>query len=176
MIETMHEEKGVGIAANQVGAKLRIAYIEMPEETDEEGNKTGGGEKYVLINPQVVRRVGERQVDEGCLSVPGFRGNLMRSTRVTVKALGRDGKEYRIRAEGLLAQVLEHEIDHLNGTIYLDRMEQVEELWPLTRATLADEADETEAPEVAPDARDDGPDAGIVWRMRKPASPVVRRG
>lgn len=163
MIETMYAEHGVGIAANQVGSKMRIACIEIPEEQDEEGEVVQEHVQYVLINPEIVRRVGEREVEEGCLSIPGFRGNLTRSIRVTAKALDREGKEYRIRAEGLLAQALEHETDHLNGIVYIDRMEQVEDLIPLVPAG------DTES-------TDNAPDPEVVWRMRRPASPVVRRG
>ena len=112
MIETMHVEHGVGIAANQVGRNLRIAYIEIPEEPEENGEVS---EKlsYLLINPEIIKRVGTREVDEGCLSIPGFRGNLIRSLKVTVRAQDIEGKEFRIKAENLLAQALEHEIDHL---------------------------------------------------------------
>ena len=165
MIETMHAEHGVGIAANQVGSKMRIACIEVPEEQDEEGEVVQEHVQYVLINPEIVRRVGEREVDEGCLSIPGFRGSLMRSVRVTVKALDREGKEYRIRADGLLSQALEHETDHLNGIVYIDRMEQVEDLVGLVPAPAGD----TEPTNGAPDPE-------VVWRMRRPAPPVVRRG
>jgi peptide deformylase len=164
MIETMHAERGVGIAANQVGSLLRIAYIEIPKEVDEETGVETGGEQYVLVNPEIIRRVGERTVQEGCLSVPGFRGELVRSQRVVAKALDLQGREYRIKADGLLAQALEHETDHLNGIVYIDRMERIEDLWTLVPAG------------EQPDERDAGPSPEAVWRMRRPAPPVVRRG
>jgi len=120
MIETMHHAQGVGLAANQVGVPLRLAVIGMPDEE----------EIRVLINPEVVRRVGEREVEEGCLSIPGYRGTLRRSVKIRVKALDQEGKEFRVSAENdLLAQALEHEIDHLNGTLYIDHLESPERLY-----------------------------------------------
>ena len=113
MIETMQAERGVGLAANQVGIPLRLAVIQ-PEPDDE---------PIVLVNPEIVRRKGEREVVEGCLSIPGYRGSVRRSVRVRAKALDRNGKEFRIKAEGdVLAQVLEHETDHLNGVLYTDHL------------------------------------------------------
>lgn len=113
MIETMHAQRGVGLAANQVGIPLRLAVIQTEEED----------EPIVLINPEIVRRKGEREVDEGCLSIPGYRGTVRRSVKVRAKALDRNGKPFRIRAEGgVLAQALEHETDHLNGVLYTDHL------------------------------------------------------
>ena len=118
MLETMHAEPGrVGLAAPQVGISLRVIVIGIPEE-----------EEIVLVNPEIVRRKGERIIDEGCLSVPGYFGQIGRSESVTVKGRDRNGKEVRIKAEGLLAQVLEHEIDHLNGKLYIDHPEVRETL------------------------------------------------
>lgn len=118
MLETMHAEPGrVGLAAPQVGVPLRVIVIGMPEEED-----------LVLINPQIVRRRGERIIDEGCLSVPGYFGQIKRAESITVKGRDRNGKEARLKAEGLLAQALEHEIDHLNGTLYIDHPEVRETL------------------------------------------------
>ena len=160
MIETMHVEHGVGIAANQVGRNLRIAYIEIPEEPEENGEVS---EKlsYLLINPEIIKRVGTREVDEGCLSIPGFRGNLIRSVKVTVRAQDIEGKEFRIKAENLLAQALEHEIDHLNGIVYIDRMQDPERLYPLDAQEKADS--ETSIMTTN------------VWNLRRPAPPVVRK-
>jgi len=118
MLETMHAEPGrVGLAAPQVGVPLRVIVIGMPEEED-----------LVLINPEIVRRRGERIIDEGCLSVPGYFGQIKRAESITAKGRDRDGKEVRLKAEGLLAQALEHEIDHLNGTLYIDHPEVRETL------------------------------------------------
>jgi len=118
MLETMHAEPGrIGLAAPQIGVPLRVIVIGLPEEED-----------LVIINPEIVRRKGERLVDEGCLSVPGYLGQIKRAESVTVKGRDQDGKEIRIKAEGLLAQALEHEIDHLNGTLYLDHLESMDQL------------------------------------------------
>jgi len=117
MIETMHAVSGVGLAAPQVGVPLRVIVIGMPGEED-----------FVLINPQIVRRSGERLVTEGCLSVPGYFGEIQRAQRVTVKGKDLSGKEIRIKAEELLAQALEHEIDHLNGLLYIDHLESNDKL------------------------------------------------
>ena len=79
----------------------------------------------------LVRREGQRVVDEGCLSIPGYRGELTRSLKVRARALDREGKPIRIKAEGLLAQALEHETDHINGTLYIDHLESADKLWKL---------------------------------------------
>ena len=117
MIETMKAAPGVGLAAPQVGVPLRLAVIEVEDKVT------------VIINPEIVKTSGEAELDEGCLSVPGFWGRLHRAERVSVKALDRHGKEQRIRdAEGLFAQALQHEIDHLDGHLYIDRMDSLEKL------------------------------------------------
>ena len=117
MLETMHAAPGVGLAAPQVGVLLRVIVIGIPEQED-----------IALINPAIVRRKGERVVNEGCLSVPGYVGEIKRAVTVTAKGLDQTGKEIRIKTEGLLAQALEHEIDHLNGVLYLDRLESMDKL------------------------------------------------
>lgn len=121
MVETMREVGGVGLAAPQVGVPLRIAVIELPDE-----------EIIVLVNPKIVKRSGERQIEEGCLSIPGYRGEIQRSEKVTVKGLDRFGREIRIKGEGLLAQAVEHELDHLDGTLYIDHLESIDKLMPVT--------------------------------------------
>ena len=117
MVDTMHEADGVGLAAPQVGVSLRVIVIELP-----------GEEMLALVNPQIVKRSGERLVEEGCLSVPGYRGEIKRSLKVIVKGLDRSGREVRIRGEGLLAQALEHEVDHVNGILYIDHLESMDKL------------------------------------------------
>ena len=129
MIETMHDAHGVGLAAPQVGVPLRVVVIELPEQ-----------EEIALINPEIVRRKGERVVNEGCLSVPGYVGQLKRAELVTVKGRDRNGKGIRIKADELLAQALEHEIDHINGVLYLDRLESMDDL----RKIEPEEAEEQE--------------------------------
>ena len=171
MIETMYKEHGVGIAANQIGRSLRITYIEIPEERDEDDNIVQEHSLHILINPEIIRRVGEREVEEGCLSIPGWRGKLIRSERVTAKALDLEGREVRIKADGLLAQALEHETDHLNGIVYIDRMESIEDLDPLDlRAGVDAEGQTPENGEPKPP-----PDPNLIWRLRQPVAPVARR-
>lgn len=120
MRETLHAEPGrVGLAAPQVGVSLRLTVICLPEEKARD---------IVLVNPEIVRRKGQRNVSEGCLSIPGYVGELVRAESVTVKGLDAAGKPVRIKAEGLLSQALEHETDHLNGVLYIDRMESTETL------------------------------------------------
>ncbi|MDD5038243.1 MAG: peptide deformylase [Dehalococcoidales bacterium] len=120
MIETMHAAPGVGLAAPQVGISLRVIVIGVPEQED-----------MVIINPQIVRKRGERLINEGCLSVPGYVGEIKRAISVTVKGFTQSGKEIRIKGEELLAQALEHEIDHLNGVLYVDRLEDMDKLHKL---------------------------------------------
>ena len=117
MMETMHAAPGVGLAAPQVGIPLRVIVIGIPDQ-----------EEIALINPEIVRRKGERLVNEGCLSVPGYVGELKRAVSVTAKGRDRNGKEIRIKADELLAQALEHEIDHINGVLYIDRLESMDKL------------------------------------------------
>ena len=119
MIDTMRDAQGVGLAANQVGSLQRVVVIEIPEDE----------QVYVLINPEITRRQGERVVEEGCLSIPGYRGELSRSLKVRVRALDRNGEMIKIKAEGLLAQALEHETDHINGTLYIDHLQGADQLW-----------------------------------------------
>ncbi|MFC2045554.1 peptide deformylase [Chloroflexota bacterium] len=117
MLETMQQANGVGLAAPQVGVSLRIIVLQMPEE-----------EPIVIINPEIVKRTGEREVVEGCLSFPGYAGEIKRAISITVKGLNREGKPIRLKANDIMAQALEHEIDHLNGTIYIDHLESQEKL------------------------------------------------
>jgi len=118
MLETLHADAGrVGLAAPQVGISLRVTVIGIPDEED-----------IILINAEIVRRKGQRLVSEGCLSIPGYIGQVYRAESVTVKGLDLKGKEIRIKGEGLLSQALEHEIDHLNGVLYIDRMENIDTL------------------------------------------------
>ena len=123
MVETMRAASGVGLAAPQIGVPLRIVVIEMPEE-----------EVITLINPQIIKRQGEREVEEACLSVPGYRGEIKRSLTVKVKAQDRQGKEIRLKGEGLLAHALEHELDHLAGVLYIDHIGDKEKLWELPQS------------------------------------------
>ena len=136
MIETMHDANGVGLAANQVGVSLRVAVIHLPDDD----------EATVLINPKVMRAEGEREIeDEGCLSIPGYRGTVKRAEKIRVRALDIDGKEFRIRAANdLLAQALEHEADHLDGRLYVDRLVSEDSLREEIKPGEEDEEDSEE--------------------------------
>ena len=117
MIETMQQAHGVGLAAPQIGVSLRVIVLQMPEE-----------EPIAIINPEIIKRVGAQDVTEGCLSVPGYFGEIKRSASVTVKGQDRQGRTIRIKAADLMAEALEHEIDHLNGTLYIDHLDSQDKL------------------------------------------------
>jgi len=141
MVETMYDQRGVGLAANQVGSLQKVAVIQTPDME----------EPMVLINPEIMKSQGERQVEEGCLSIPGYRGLVNRSEKVRAKAMGLDGKIFRVNAEELLAQALEHEIDHLNGILYFDHLAEHESLYKITdrpddEEEIEEDGDEAEAP------------------------------
>ncbi len=119
MIETMHHLGGAaGLAAPQVGVPLRVIVVEGPDE-----------DAVALINPELVKSSGEHEVTEGCLSLPGYRGAIRRAESVTVKGRDRHGKEIRLKADGLLAQALQHEVDHINGVVYIDHLESMDDLY-----------------------------------------------
>jgi peptide deformylase len=125
MLDTLYDANGVGLAAPQVGVPLRLVVIRLPEEDSEE---------IVLINPEIIKKSGERELDERCLSIPGYSGKVKRAVNVTVKARDENWKEIRIKADELLAQALEHEIDHLSGILYVDRLESQDKLTKLEPA------------------------------------------
>lgn len=109
MIDTLHRANGVGLAAPQVGVLRRIAIVEIDD-----------GEIYELINPEIISREGEQKEVEGCLSIPNRWGVTSRPMKVTVRALDRTGKEYTVSGEGLKARAFCHEIDHLDGILFID--------------------------------------------------------
>lgn len=135
MIETMHAEQGVGLAANQVGSLQKVVVIQLPDWED----------ALVLINPEITSQEGEREVEEGCLSIPGYRGTVKRSVSVRARAIGLDGKVIRIKADGLLAQALEHETGHVNGSLYIDHLISPDSLWKVTQSFEDDEEDENDS-------------------------------
>ena len=116
MLVTMRDAPGVGLAANQVGVPLQVAVIEIEGVITE------------LVNPQIVKSSGEQLDWEGCLSIPGYVAEVGRAAKVTVKARDRHGREFRVKGEELYARALQHEIDHLNGTLYIDSLESLDEL------------------------------------------------
>ncbi|HOG48540.1 MAG TPA: peptide deformylase [Anaerolineae bacterium] len=124
MFETLHAANGVGLAAPQVGVSLRAVVIEIPAD-DETGTPA---QSYVLCNPEIVKSSGEDTDDEGCLSLPGYVGEVTRAAVVTVKGFSPEGKPVRVKGEGLLARALQHELDHLDGVLFIDRLESLEKL------------------------------------------------
>ncbi|MBA2657624.1 MAG: peptide deformylase [Tatlockia sp.] len=119
MFETMYHAKGVGLAAPQIGISLRLSVIDI------EGDKK---DQLVLINPEIIASEGEFEYDEGCLSVPGAYDKVIRAEKVTLRALDRFGNSYEKTADGVLGECFQHEIDHLNGKLFVDLLS------PLKRA------------------------------------------
>jgi len=115
MIETMYAAPGIGLAAPQVGVSLKIFVIDLSLGKDPAA-------LHVMLNPEFVERDGMQLEEEGCLSIPGFNATVARPKRVVVKGLNRDGDEYTIEGTGLLARALQHEIDHLNACLFVDRL------------------------------------------------------
>lgn len=113
MLETMHKYNGVGLAAVQVGILKRVVVIHTDYEEEE---------PIILINPEIKEQKGEQTVDEGCLSFPNKFAKVVRPDEVTVEALNRDGKKITINGKGLLAQAICHEVDHLNGEVFVDKI------------------------------------------------------
>ena len=114
MIETMHQKDGVGLAAVQVGVLKRVVVIDTYEEEEPK--------VYAFINPEILEEKGKREVDEGCLSFPNKFARVIRPEKVKIRALNREGKEIKLTATGLLAQAICHEIDHLEGIVFVDKM------------------------------------------------------
>ncbi len=115
MFDTMYDADGVGLAAVQVGVLKQIVVIDTGEE---------GFEPLVLVNPEIIAEEGEQHTPEGCLSVPGRSAVCRRPNKVTVRAQNRDGEEFEVTGEGLLAKAFSHEIDHLHGILYTDKVEE----------------------------------------------------
>ncbi|MFV0575860.1 MAG: peptide deformylase [Vibrio sp.] len=111
MFETMYDEEGIGLAATQVDVHKQIVVIDVSEERDEQ---------LVFINPEIIEKSGEDGIEEGCLSVPGARALVPRAERIKVKALDRNGQEFVLEADDLLAICIQHECDHLQGKLFVD--------------------------------------------------------
>ncbi|HEX9020012.1 MAG TPA: peptide deformylase [Nitrospirota bacterium] len=118
MVETMRAAPGVGLAANQVGVPLQLAVIDLSARENEEQRHP----LIVIINPEILSWEGSVVEEEGCLSIPDYAEKVKRAARVRVRAQDRSGKPFEIEAEGLLAKALQHEIDHLNGLLFVDRL------------------------------------------------------
>ncbi len=135
MADTMYEANGVGLAAPQVGILRRLVVIDVGEGLME------------LVNPEIIATEGECGMVEGCLSVPGRRGYVVRGEKVTLRAQDKSGQFFEVSADGLLARAIQHELDHLDGVLYVDKMDH--EVFDEDD----DEAEEDEAPEAEPPAR-----------------------
>ena len=114
MFETMYAEDGVGLAAPQVGILKRIAIVDIQEDN-----------KIVLINPEIIEEEGKAVMEEGCLSIPGETGDVIRAEKIKVRTLDRDGNEIEFKAEGLEARAIQHEIDHLDGILFIDKVVKI---------------------------------------------------
>ncbi len=120
MWETMYAAKGVGLAAPQIGLNVRISVIDVrPDEKPQ---------PLVLINPEIISKEGSIEEEEGCLSVPGLYSKIKRYSKVKIRALNAQGKPYEMSGQGLLARAFQHEIDHLDGKLFIDHLSLVERL------------------------------------------------
>jgi peptide deformylase len=135
MVETMHAANGIGLAAIQVGVPERIIVVQLPPdpEQDAEGEQDpNSGELYAVLNPELARKSREMEEGiEGCLSVPGWVGEVSRHESVTVKGLDHRGQRVRVKVDGLLARVFQHEIDHCDGILFTDHIEDPEKIRPV---------------------------------------------
>ncbi|MBX6341183.1 MAG: peptide deformylase [Thermomicrobiaceae bacterium] len=145
MFETMRAAKGVGLAAPQVGILRRIIVVGIPEGLEGEDSP---GVELALVNPEIVKASGRQVGVEGCLSIPGWYGDVPRAMHVTVKARDLNDKEVRIKASGYLARTLQHEIDHLDGILFIDRMEDKSTLHYLSEEEQEELIEEGEAEEA----------------------------
>jgi len=149
MVETMRAANGVGLAGPQVNQSLRLTVVETLPEKDEEGNELEGTrELFVLINPKIVsesRKILEGV--EGCLSIPGWLGEVSRHESIRVRAQDRNGNKIRLRLKDWTARIVQHEIDHLDGVLYIDRLTAPENFW--REEEFFKEQDDEEKDEVA---------------------------
>ncbi|MGE3796689.1 MAG: peptide deformylase [Thermomicrobiales bacterium] len=136
MFETMLDAPGVGLAGPQVGVMRRIIVVHLPSGyvQDEDPEIS-----LILINPEIVKGQGKEYGQEGCLSIPGWVGDVPRMTTITVKAVDLDNRHVRIKAEGMLARVLQHEIDHLDGILFVDRVEDRTTLFEVVEEVAEEE-------------------------------------
>jgi len=125
MVETMRAAPGVGLAATQLGVRQRVIVVEYPPESADDEEETPA-KLYVVVNPEITRRSTETvTAAEGCLSIPGYMGDVERNASVTVRGLNRRGKPFQLKARGWTARIFQHEIDHLDGVLFIDRAERV---------------------------------------------------
>ncbi len=121
MVETMYAAQGIGLAASQVGSTLRLIVVDVEEEEDQQLVRRF----YKIVNPEIVSSEGFSETDEGCLSIPGIRETVKRPASVVVAGMDEEGNPLRIDAQGLLAVCLQHEIDHINGVLFIDHLSKL---------------------------------------------------
>ena len=138
MADTMYAAPGIGLAATQVNVHLRVIVVDVSEARDQ---------LRVLVNPELVAASGEADIEEGCLSVPGVYEKVRRAERVSVRAVDADGAPYALEADGVLSVCIQHEIDHLEGTVFVDRLSRLKQKRILARLK------KSERRVAAPDAR-----------------------
>ena len=146
MIETMRDAPGVGLAAPQIGQSIKLTVIETLAEIDDDGNEIEGSrDLYVITNPEIVS-TSRTTVDgiEGCLSIPGYLGEVERNESIRVRAQDRHGKKIKLRLDGWTARIFQHEIDHLNGVLYINRLTDQENFWTEEEFEAIQEAVEEE--------------------------------
>lgn len=138
MLQTMRDKQGIGLAAPQVGIGLRVAVVELDKDDD----LPGSGQTYILVNPELAQTSVEEDVgQEGCLSIPGWRGMVQRPARVTVRAMDKDGKRIKFDAEGYVARAIQHEIDHLDGILYTDKLIAPDQIWRVDENAKDEDSD-----------------------------------
>jgi peptide deformylase len=126
MVETMRAAPGVGLAAPQIGVSQRVIVVEYGEENEDPKAPPKPPKLYAVINPEIIRHSSDTTMgNEGCLSAPGYIGEVERYNSITVKGINRQGDPFRLKAQGWLARIFQHEIDHLDGVLYIDRAEEV---------------------------------------------------
>lgn len=141
MIETMHSADGLGLAAPQVGISQRMFVVELPKDD----NVPGSGVPMVFINPEISNLSAETdQKAEGCLSIPGWRGEVERPVRLTVKGMDRTGNRIKLEVDGMLARAIQHEFDHLEGVLYIDKLISPDRVWRVNENEDGDGDDDGE--------------------------------
>lgn len=152
MFETLKVADGVGLAAPQIGIPLQLAVIETMPEVDDEGNEIEGSrDKFVIANPEIVWTSRETTDGiEGCLSIPGYLGEVERHQSIRVRAQDRHGRKVRLRLNKWTARIFQHEIDHLNGVLYIDRLTAPENIWTEEEFEAMREAERAEDADEAP--------------------------
>lgn len=139
MTETMYQARGIGLAATQVGVDKRVVVLDVP---DDEERRERGKNLIALVNPEILEASGSVKYEEGCLSVPGINADVERAANIRVRALNREGNTVEFEAEGLFAIALQHEIDHIDGILFIDRLSRLKRDMIKRRLKKALEAEE----------------------------------